>query len=171
MCSLLCAHNDCVSITGQLGRGDTVNIGDNATEINFHLLPIDLGTSFIVKQFAGGSNRGHHCAASIDGLLKCFGNNAYGVCSRCTRCSQHTANLFTKGQLGYGDTDNRGCRPGEMGANLTYVDLGDGFVVESVSLGEGHSCALSTNCSVKCWGAGNQGRLGIDSNAHRLTLC
>jgi hypothetical protein len=30
----------------------------------------------------------------------------------------------TSGQLGLGDTDNRGDGPGEMGANLPAVDLG-----------------------------------------------
>ena len=56
---------------------------------------------------------------------------------------------MSQGQLGYGDTDNRGDEPGEMGRNLTDVDLGDGFVVESVALGYAHTCAFSTNHTVK----------------------
>ena len=65
------------------------------------------------------------------------------------------------GQLGYGDTDNRGDEPDEMGVNLMDVDLGDDFVVDTVSLGGYYSCALSTSHIVVCWGRGDYGRLGI----------
>ena len=56
---------------------------------------------------------------------------------------------FPKGQLGYDDTDYRGNDPGEMGGNLHDVDLGNDFVLDTVSLGGYHSCALSLNHTIK----------------------
>jgi len=126
---------------GNLGRGDDENIGWNAGDLNLILTAIDLGPNFIVKQFAGGSVA-HHCAVSIDGRLKCFGRN-------------------NRGQCGYGNTKNRGDDPNELGLNLLDVDLGEGFVVDSVSLGNYHTCALSTNHTAKCFGRGAYGALGI----------
>ena len=54
------------------------------------------------------------------------------------------------GQLGYGDTDDRGDDSNEMGDNLPYVDVG-GTVVQ-LALGQAHTCALLDNGKVKCWG-------------------
>ena len=45
------------------------------------------------------------CAILYGGVIKCWGRNEYG-------------------QLGLGDTSNRGDGPGEMGDNLPVVDLG-----------------------------------------------
>jgi hypothetical protein len=45
------------------------------------------------------------CAVLQNRQIKCWGNNTYG-------------------QLGLGDTNNRGDNPGEMGASLPAVDLG-----------------------------------------------
>jgi len=126
---------------GQLGRGDTEYIGDDVGDLSLTLTPIDLGPNFIVKQFVGGS-WAHHCAVSINGRLKCFGYNYYGQC-------------------GYGDTEIRGDEPNELGVNLLDVDLGEGFVVDFVSLGYEHTCALSTNYTAKCFGYGAGGVLGI----------
>ena len=60
---------------------------------------VDLG-SYTVASIATGHS--HACAVFENGRLKCWGWNAAG-------------------QLGYGDTDNRGDGPGEMGSNLTFV--------------------------------------------------
>ena len=50
--------------------------------------------------------RGHHSSALLDdGAVKCWGRNDYG-------------------QLGYGDTNNRGDASGEMGEALPAVALG-----------------------------------------------
>ena len=32
--------------------------------------------------------------------------------------------------------------------------------IEDISLGENYSCALTTSGTVKCWGSGQNGRLG-----------
>jgi len=132
---------------GQLGRGDTEDIGDDVGDLSLTLTPIDLGQNFILKQFVGGG-QAHHCAVSVDNRLKCFGRNNYGQC-------------------GYGDTETRGDDPNELGLNLLDVDLGEGFVVDSVSLGFVHTCALSTNHTAKCFGWNYYGQLGIGDTAIR----
>ena len=52
---------------------------------------------------------GYACAILDDKSLKCWGSNY-------------------SGQLGLGDTNNRGDAPGEMGDNLPAVDLGSNYV-------------------------------------------
>ena len=83
----------------------------------------------------------HTCALLRDGRVKCWGSSMYG-------------------QLGYGDTDNRGDNAGEMGDNLPAVDLGTGLKAKAITSSNGHSCALLDNGSVKCWGKNTFGQLG-----------
>lgn len=75
----------------------------------------------------------HTCAVWNDGVLKCWGMNAFGA-------------------LGLGDTDDRGDGPGEMGENLPAVDVGQGRRVRRVSTGYFFTCALLDDSTVKCWG-------------------
>ena len=41
---------------------------------------------------------------------------------------------------------------GAMGSNLSAVELGDGFEVKEISTGNEHSCVLSTESEIKCFG-------------------
>ncbi len=74
--------------------------------------------------------------------VKCWGVNDYG-------------------QLGLGDKTSRGSRAGQMGDFLPAVDLGAGRYAVRVSCGEFHSCAVLDDGSVKCWGSGAAGQLGL----------
>ena len=62
------------------------------------------------------------------------------------------------GQLGYGDSNNRGDASGEMGDDLSVVDLGTGFTVTGITEGSYnfHSCAFDGRfdalSALKCWG-------------------
>ena len=47
-----------------------------------------------------------------------------------------------------------------MGSNLTVVKLGGGHTAKAISAGTNHTCALLNNGAVKCWGAGEKGKLG-----------
>merc|ERR1719385_664290 len=89
---------------GQLGYEDTTNRGDcdGTYEDISDLSTIDLGTDFEIAQI---QMMGHHnCILSTNDELKCFGYNLVG-------------------QLGYGDTVNRGDDINEMGDDLESVDL------------------------------------------------
>ena len=83
----------------------------------------------------------HTCVVLDGGELKCFGAN-------------------TAGQIGSGGTVSLGDAAEEMGNALAAVNLGAGRSVRAVSVGNLHTCALLDNASVKCFGEGDNGRLG-----------
>ena len=88
------------------------------------------------------------CALFPGGRVKCWGQNL-------------------SGQLGLGDTLDRGDQPGEMGDNLPFVELGTGATVTSLAVGFEHSCALLQDGRVKCWGVNLNGCLGLGDKAIR----
>ncbi len=101
--------------SGQLGLGHTNNIGDDPGEMDF-LQPVDLGVNpndYTVGDVTIG--RAHVCVVLVANAIptafasqplrmKCWGDNS-------------------RGQLGLGDTENRGDDPGEMGAALPFVPV------------------------------------------------
>ena len=91
---------------------------------------------------------GFACAHLDDKSVKCWGNN-------------------WDGQLGVGDTNHRGDGPGEMGDNLPAVDLGTGRTATAISMGDGYTCALLDDNSVKCWGYNYYGQLGVGDTNNR----
>ncbi|MFM8529029.1 MAG: fibronectin type III domain-containing protein, partial [Ilumatobacteraceae bacterium] len=119
--------------------------GDNAGEMA--ALPVvDLGSTYdIVAIDAFDRTR---CGLFASGRVKCWGNNNWG-------------------QLGLGDVASRGDGPGEMGDSLPFVDLGTGRTAKSIAVGERHACALLDNGTVKCWGYGLYGQLGLGDNNDR----
>ena len=131
---------------GQLGCGHTDNIGDDENEMGDGLSVVDLGTGFVPIQLDCG--RHHCCALCQNSTVKCWGANYWG-------------------QLGQGDTDNRGDNSDELGVNLTPVDLGTGFNVSTIRCGGYHVCALSIDHDTKCWGNNNRDRLGLGDTDHR----
>lgn len=130
---------------GKLGLGDTANRGDEPGEMGDALPVVDLGAGRTTKALAAG--RYHTCALLDDGSVKCWGRNL--------------------GQLGQGDVADRGDAPGEMGNALAPVPLGTGRRAIAVSVGEGHSCALLDDRTVKCWGMNYYGELGQGDSVYR----
>eukprot|EP01083_Nonionella_stella_P003388 9662_1 len=82
----------------------------------------------------------HNCAVISD-EAKCWGNNL-------------------RGQLGYGDTNDRGDYENEMGNDLPIIDLGSSFIPTQITAGSFHTCALSSINTVKCFGKNGYGQLG-----------
>jgi len=132
--------------SGQLGYGDTNNRGDNPAEMGNALPTVDLGTGRTVVAIAPGDF--HTCALLDNGSIKCWGKNL-------------------DGQLGYGDTNNRGDNAGEMGNALPTIDLGTGRTATAISAGDGHTCALLDNGTLKCWG---ESKLGQTGHGSKLSL-
>ncbi len=124
---------------GQLGLGDNQDRGEQDGEMGDSLPYVDLGTDRRALLLAAGA--GHTCALLDDQSLKCWGYN-YG------------------GQLGLGDTLNRGDDPGEMGDDLPAIELGSGRHAVEVVAGGGHTCALLDDGALKCWGENYSGQLG-----------
>jgi hypothetical protein len=75
----------------------------------------------------------HTCALLDDHRVKCWGDGFYG-------------------QLGYGDTRDRGGSPTEMGDALPIVDLGVGRTATTIAAGRYATCAILDDGSMKCWG-------------------
>ncbi len=115
-----------------------------ASDMGDGLLAVELGGGVTVKALAVGA--AHTCAILTDGSVKCWGDNEFG-------------------QLGLGDTKDRGDEPEEMGDALPTVNLGSASAV-SISAGAAHTCAVLDNGSVKCWGIGDA-RLGVSITGNR----
>jgi len=118
---------------GQLGHGNTANIGDNETV--FSAGDVDLGPGVMVKDLALGDS--HTCALLSTGAVRCWGRNA-------------------EGQLGYGNTANVG--DNEPINNLANVSLTG--AVRKLVAGAFHTCALTFTGTLRCWGDDRFGQLG-----------
>lgn len=132
---------------GQLGKGDPTNAGD-AQDTIFNLSAISFdasgdasgGKSLASKIAAGG---GQVCVITMDKELRCWGNNDVG-------------------QLGIENNDEIGDDSNEMGNNLVATKLKTGELALDVATGKGHSCALLSDGTVKCWGSNGAGQLGLE---------
>jgi hypothetical protein len=132
--------------SGQAGFGGGQGIGDEPNEMGDNLPAVPLGTGRTATAIAAGAE--HYCALLDDATVKCWGRN-------------------TSGQLGQGDTANRGGNPVNMGDNLPAISLGTGRTATAVAAGGNHSCALLDNETVKCWGAGGSGAIGTGDTSNR----
>ncbi|MGI8414377.1 MAG: RCC1 domain-containing protein, partial [Solirubrobacteraceae bacterium] len=120
---------------GQLGYGSRDNVGDKRTPASVG--PVDLGPGrTAVAISAGGA---HTCAVLDDGSVRCWGYGGLG-------------------QLGYGNTNNVGAV--DTPATAGPVNIGAGRTASAIAAGQIHTCALLDNRTVRCWGFGNNGRLG-----------
>lgn len=128
--------------SGALGLGDSLIRGDQLAQMGVNLPFVDLGAGRTAKEVQAGNDS--TCAVLDDGSVRCWGTNNYWV-------------------LGVGDPpSSRGAVPGEMGQNLSAVNLGTGRTAKAVRMAYAHACALLDNDTVKCWGAaGGGGHLGL----------
>ncbi|OJT19907.1 hypothetical protein BO221_32385 [Archangium sp. Cb G35] len=126
--------------TGQLGLGDTRDRGDGRGEMGDALPVVNLGAGRTAKALAAGG--ASTCALLDNGTVKCWGFNGFG-------------------QLGLGDMSLRGESPWEMGDMLPPVNLGTGRTAVALDMSNFHTCALLDDATVKCWGNGHSGSLGL----------
>jgi alpha-tubulin suppressor-like RCC1 family protein len=131
---------------GQLGLGDSSNRGQLASQMGDDLDAVDLGTNRTAMMISAGGS--YTCALLDNDSVKCWGRNA-------------------NGQLGHGDTLDRGDGSGEMGDALPAVNLGTGRTAKMISAGYSHTCALLDDGSVKCWGLNDYGQLGLGEFSNR----
>ncbi|RKH21502.1 RTX toxin [Corallococcus praedator] len=117
---------------GQLGRGDTQDVGDDE-QVSEQGSDVEVGGA--VKNIVAG---GHHTCALLDtGDVRCWGYNGHG-------------------QLGYGDTETVGNNEHPSVAGSVAV----GGPVMQLTAGENHTCALLNTGNVRCWGYNGFGQLG-----------
>jgi alpha-tubulin suppressor-like RCC1 family protein len=125
--------------TGQLGNGSTDNIGDAPGEMGDSLVPVDVGTDHTVVSMV---------------------NHQYGICALLDNASIKCWGLNSVGQLGIGDTVNRGDGVGLMGDNLPVVPFSADLTPVELAGGTGATCARFDDGSVRCWGLNLFGALG-----------
>jgi len=88
------------NLGGELGLGDTSSRGSQPNEMGDNLAIVDLGAGRTARAVSVGYP--FTCALLDNGTVKCWGAG---------------------GELGLGDTQSRGDKPGEMGDALPAVDL------------------------------------------------
>jgi len=137
---------------GELGLGDHDDRGGTPGQMGDALPKVDLGTDQTAVAISAGY--GHSCALLTGGRVKCWGSNGVG-------------------ELGLGDTVDRGGAPGQMGDALPAVDLGTGRTAVAISAGSAsdafydHTCALLDDGQIKCWGSSSGGQLGLGDTMNR----
>ncbi len=134
------------NVRGGLGDGTTTDraMPVHVCEVFDEISQVCTQTlSGVAALTAGGSDftGGHTCALTMTGGVQCWGRN-------------------DDGQLGDGTTTDR--------TNLGDVtSLANGVV--AVAAGHSHTCALTTDGGVQCWGANEDGRLGDGTTTDRTT--
>ena len=133
---------------GQLGLNSTKSRGAEDGDMGDFLPYVELGTGRTATNLACGNS---HVVALLDnGRIKAWGSNQYG-------------------QLGYGDTNNRGNLVSSMGENLPFISFGGGVnTVLHISAGSWHTCAVLTNNTLGCWGLNSRAQLGLGDTNNRL---
>lgn len=121
--------------TGELGRGNVANIGDDETPGS--VPPIALARDRRVVEVSAGF--AHTCAVLDSGALRCWGDGVRGATG-----------------LGFDATigDN------ELPASVAPVQLGAGRTAAGVAAGQFHTCARLDDGAVRCWGFNSRGQLG-----------
>jgi len=137
---------------GQLGRGNTVNVGDNAGEMGDALTDVNLGTGRTAVSLA--ANGGHTCAVLDDASVKCWGLNTWGQVGRLNGNDiPADRSVCVPGNDCVGDQAN------ELGDVLNAAIPGG---VARLSAAFRHNCALLNNGQTKCWGSNEQAQMGLE---------
>lgn len=167
---------------GQLGNGTTDDVGDDETPAEVEDVPID------EPVLSAALNHYHACAIVEGGAVRCWGYNdrgqlGYGdTAQRLTpgdafafdedaiaisAGTHHTCVLLeggdvrcwgenAHGQLGLGNDENVG--DDELPSSMPPIDLGAPAI--DICAGEGHTCAVLEDGTLRCWGSDSFGQLG-----------
>ena len=120
---------------GQLGLGHINNIGDNETPSTAGLVDVASGSDTVIQLVAGDT---HTCALLSSNFVRCWGNGADG-------------RLGHGGEVTVGDDE----APWIFGDLRISVDP-----IAEIASGKNHTCALTDQGKVHCWGVGFDDQLG-----------
>jgi len=166
---------------GQLGDGTTVDRNTPVSVSGF--------TSGVGAVAAGGF---HTCALTASGGVECWGSNAYGGLGDGTTTDRYTPlDVFglTSGVAAVAAGDFYTCalttsQGVQCWGSNAHGELGDGTTEErhapidvrglangvtAVTVGQEHTCALTSVGGVKCWGYNDFGQLGDGTMKERHT--
>ena len=135
-------ENTCQVTDGRISCWGSQYYGKLGTESTSDMMitniPIDLGDFYVESADIAYK---HICVLSPRGTVKCWG-------------------WADNGRLGYGNDNDIGRTAGSM-ANCVELDLGTNFTVSQISVGRGHTCALSLALhEIRCWGLNDYGTEG-----------
>jgi alpha-tubulin suppressor-like RCC1 family protein len=179
---------------GELGYGNTSNVGDDETPAD---VPVTVGSGR--SDFAAISAGAFYTCAILsepnEGQVRCWGFSGNGrlgtgqsnlfvstpsdnasivdlagkaraistgdahACALLENGSVRCWGFGQDGRLGYGNETTIG--DDEAPASVAPVDIGAGRTAIAISAGFAHTCARLDDASIRCWGAGSLGRLGI----------
>jgi alpha-tubulin suppressor-like RCC1 family protein len=138
---------------GQLGYGNRNNVGDGGADQSPSAAgAVDLGAGHTAVAISAGTT--HTCAIVDDHTVPdvnsvyCWGTGSVG-------------------QLGYGTTNNvgdGGTDPSPAGAGPVPLPPGRSSV--AISAGDGDTCVILDDGSVRCWGFGYDGQLGYGNQSN-----
>lgn len=147
------------STSGEIGHGNTETIGDD--EFPGSISPVDVGGPAV--QVSAGS--GHTCVLLESGEIRCWGYGSFGVLGHGTSGSDtcQTNDSFSC------DADSV-CCIGDDEPPVAGPPLALGGEVNQIRVGDSHSCVLLTGGDVRCWGWGDDGRLGYGNTGGNACL-
>lgn len=172
-----------------VGDGSQGNLGNGAAEkVSVPTMVQDFRD---VKSISVGLK--HTCAVKTDGSLWCWGRNTYGQLGtgdttdylrpvKITALSDvasvsasdtHTCAVKTNGSLycwGRNNYGQIGIGSGQTGNQIVPMAVsGMSSGVNSVTLGQYHSCAAKKDNTLWCWGYNNMGQIGNNATTEQLT--
>ena len=116
------------------GQGGNGQLGNNSTTKSSIPVAVQMPAGVSFQSIV--ANGFHTCALTTEGKAYCWGWNGYG-------------------QLGNNSATNS--------LIPVAVQMPAGVSFQSISAGNSHTCALTTEGKAYCWGQGNSGRLGNNS--------
>ncbi len=164
------------------GRGSYGRLGYSSSGTSNKYTPISVsGISTATAVSSGGS---HTCAVLSSGTVKCWGLGSYGRLGNGSTSNQytpvsvsgistatsvssggsHTCAVLSSGTVrcwGLGSYGRLGYSSSGTSTQYTPVSVSGISTAAAVSAGGSHTCAVLSSGTVKCWGLGSYGRLGI----------
>lgn len=129
---------------GRLGYNSEDSVGDDPSRSIAAAGQVNMGHGVTAQ--AVGCGAAHTCIIDGEGGVRCWGDGS-------------------RGAIGYDHAVSVGDGAGPDVAQAGQVALGLGVAVASIACGSHHTCVIDDSNNVRCWGAGDDGRLGYDTTA------
>ena len=137
------ARRAALAVAGAFVLAFCISCRDTTAPVRRFAVLDDVGQSDWASVSAGGD---HTCAIKTDGTAYCWGSNQYG-------------------QLGLARTDTAcGLKGNKYACSLTPQLVPGGLKFSSISAGQRHTCAITTDRRAFCWGGNDAGQVSDIGN-------